>query len=73
MESYSERISEAGETENRIYWRSYVLARIKVEDYQKLVTAAFNNTKKQVDANASAKELAKEVENRFFEIQDSKY
>ncbi|MDR3049528.1 MAG: hypothetical protein LBV16_06830 [Elusimicrobiota bacterium] len=71
-ESYSQRISEASETENKLYWRSFVLSRISAEDYKKLVQAAFDKTEKQVDANKSAKELAKEVENRFFEVQNAK-
>ncbi|MDR0822837.1 MAG: hypothetical protein LBN20_03540 [Endomicrobium sp.] len=71
-ESFSQRVSESSETENKLYWRSFVLARINAEDYKKLVQSAFDKTEKQVGANASAKELAKEVENRFFEVQNAK-
>jgi hypothetical protein len=71
-ESYSQRISEASETDNRVYWRSFVLSRISADDYKKLVQQAFDKTSNQVGANKSAKELAKEVENRFFEIETKK-
>ncbi|MDR3244160.1 MAG: hypothetical protein LBT79_05370 [Elusimicrobiota bacterium] len=71
-ESYSQRVSESSETENKLYWRSFVLSKISAEDYKKLVQSAFDKTSKQASANESAKELAKKVEDRFFEVQNAK-
>ena len=68
IESYSQKVAEITDgNDGKVYWRSYVLLKIKEEDYKKLVKAAFDKTGAQLGANKSAKELTKETEKRFFE------
>ncbi|MDR2709391.1 MAG: hypothetical protein LBC07_05405 [Elusimicrobiota bacterium] len=69
--SYSQRISETNRDTGttKVYYRSYVLAQLSQQDFKKLVATAFDKTSTQMTANKSAKELAKEVEDRFFAAQ----
>ena len=70
-ESYLQRLLETGvNNTQRIYYRAYVLASISKADYEKLVKMAFTDTKAQVAANKSAKDLASETESRFWKYQE---
>ena len=71
-DSYSQRILETSKSDEKTYYRSYVLAQITVDDYKKMVTMAFTDTSVQVSANKSAKELAAETEARFWQAQEGK-
>lgn len=66
QETYLQRLSESDGLQERMYYRAYVLARISVQDYNGVVKRAFTDTKAQVQANKSAKELVKETEARFW-------
>lgn len=66
QESYLQRLLESDSVQERMYYRAYVLARISVKDYNTVVRRAFSDTKAQVAANKSAKELVKETETRFW-------
>ncbi len=68
-ESYLQRLLETGDINERLYYRAYVLSSISKTDYNKLVRAAFSDTKAQVAANKSAKQLALETEARFWQQQ----
>lgn len=68
-ESYLQHLLETGDMRERLYYRAYVLASIRQSDYNKLVRAAFSDTKAQVSANKSAKQLAAETEARFWQQQ----
>ncbi|MDR2772498.1 MAG: hypothetical protein LBB93_03420 [Elusimicrobiota bacterium] len=70
-ETYSQRLNESNKTNgtSRTYYRSYSLAQISAADYKNLVANAFDQTKNQVKANDSAKELSDAVEQRFFQTQ----
>lgn len=68
-ESYVQRLRESGELTDRIYYRAYVLASITEQDYRRLVQIAFSDTRQQVAANKSAKELAAATEDRFWKQQ----
>lgn len=69
-ESYLQHLLETGDMSERMYYRAYVLASISKADYNKLVRAAFTDTKAQVSANKSAKQLAAETEERFWKQQE---
>lgn len=69
-ESYLQHLLEKGDMSERIYYRAYVLASISKADYNKLVRAAFTDTKAQISANKSAKQLAAETEERFWKQQE---
>ena len=71
-ESYSQKLFEGdGYGGGKTYYRSYVLAQVSIDDYRKMVAAAFNKTNSQVGAaNKSAKELSKETEERFWKQQE---
>lgn len=66
QETYLQRLLESDGLQERMYYRAYVLARISVQDYNGVVKRAFTDTKAQVQANKSAKELVKETEARFW-------
>ena len=70
-ESYSQKLFEGdGYGGGKTYYRSYVLAQVSIDDYRKMVAAAFSKTNAQVGAaNKSAKELSKETEERFWQQQ----
>ena len=57
---------ESDGLQERMNYSAYVLARISVQDYNGVVKRAFTDTKAQVQANKSAKELVKETEARFW-------
>ena len=69
-ESYLQHILQSDGINEKMYYRAYALATVSVEDYKKLVKSAFSNTNAQVAANKSAKELAKETEERFWAAQE---
>lgn len=69
-ESYLQHLLETGDMNERFYYRAYVLASISKSDYNKLVRAAFSDTKAQIAANKSAKQLAAETEARFWAQQE---
>lgn len=69
-ESYVQHILESNGINEKLYYRAYALATVSVEDYNKLVKSAFSKTNAQVAANKSAKELAKETEERFWNAQE---
>lgn len=69
-ESYLQHLLETSDMSERMYYRAYVLASISKADYNKLVRAAFSDTKAQVSANKSAKQLAAETEARFWKQQE---
>lgn len=69
-ESYSQRLLETNGFQEKMYYRSHVLASVSVQDYNKLVKNAFDKTNAQISANKSAKELAKEAEARFWAEQE---
>ena len=66
-ESYLQHLLETGDAQDRLYYRAYVLAKVSVKDYRQLVQTAFSDTKAQVHANKSAKQLAQETEARFWD------
>jgi len=68
-QSYLQHLLETGDLSERLYYRAYVLAKVSVKDYKRLVQNAFNDTKAQVNANKSAKQLVQETEARFWEQQ----
>ena len=70
-QSYVQRLLERNELSERVYYRAYVLASIEQKDFTRLVQAAFNDTKQQVAANKSAKDLAAVTEKRFWQQQQS--
>lgn len=72
QESYLQHLLESDGLQERLYYRAYVLARISVKDYNGVVRRAFSDTKAQVEANKSAKELVKETETRFWAQQENK-
>ncbi len=71
QQSYLQRLLESNDMNQRLYYRAYVLSAISKTDYYKLVRAAFSDTKAQVAANKSAKQLALETEARFWQQQQA--
>ena len=69
-ESYLQHLLETGDMNERFYYRAYVLSSISKSNYNKLVRAAFSDTKAQVAANKNAKQLAAETEARFLAQQE---
>lgn len=65
-ESYLQHLLEISDMSQRLYYRAYILASLSKSDYNKLVRAAFSDTKAQIAANKSAKQLAVETEDRFW-------
>jgi len=70
-ESYIQRLQEIGENRDKLYYRAYVLGSIGKKDYQQLISRAFADTKAQVSANQSAKQLVAETEARFWQKQQN--
>ena len=71
QESYLQRLHETGAGRDKLYYRAYVLGSISKQDYVKLVRMAFTDTKAQVAANKSAKQLVSETEARFWQQQQN--
>lgn len=72
QDSFLQHIKEVNGLNSKMYYRAYVLVTISKEDYNKMVERAFTDTKKQVAANKSAKELAAQTEERFWKAQEAK-
>ena len=70
-EAYLQRLHETGAGRDKLYYRAYVLGSISKQDYQQLVSRAFADTKAQVAANKSAKQLVAETEARFWQQQNN--
>ena len=70
-ESYLQRLHETGAGRDKLYYRAYVLGSITKQDYKQLVIRAFSDTKAQVVANKSAKELLAQTEERFWQQQSN--
>jgi hypothetical protein len=70
--SYAQRLAETTASGERIYYRAYVQASLSKDDYKQLVQRAFSDTKAQVTANKSAKELVAETEKRFWAAEEAK-
>ena len=69
-ESYLQRLHEAGDGRDKLYYRAYVLGSIRKQDFRQLVRMSFADTTAQVGANKSAKELLAETEARFWQQQN---
>ncbi len=69
-ESYLQHLVETSDMNQRLYYRAYVLTSVSKNDYNKLVRAAFSDTKAQIAANKSARQLADATEDRFWAQQE---
>ena len=64
--TYSERIAETSAQGERIFYRSFALAELSKENYQRLVDRAFSGAREQMKVNQSAREALADAEKRFW-------
>lgn len=63
--TYSEKIAETSALGERIFYRSFALAELSRDDFQRLVDRAFSSARQQTATNQSAREALADAEQRF--------